>query len=164
MKNEVVLKSCFAVLRKCTPLEFDCGSLCEGACCKGNDTTGMLLFPGEEKLIDSQIKICQGEDGSKYALCNGKCDRNKRPLACRIYPLFPVIKNSEKGEYIEVEFDVRANCPLKNNEIKVSRRFVKGVRRVGKYLLCNKETEEFYRNLSTEISEYQELEDIFLKK
>ena len=33
-----------------TPLKTDCGRLCGGACCQGDETTGMLLFPGEDAL------------------------------------------------------------------------------------------------------------------
>ena len=164
MKKEDVLKSCYSILRRCTPLEYDCGKICSGLCCKGADTTGMLLFPGEEALVDPDIKIVEDEYGSKVALCNGSCDRNKRPLACRIYPLFPVIKEDEKGKYIDTEFDIRANCPLKSGDYEITRRFDKAVRRVGKYLLCNEETAEFYNNLSAELCEYSELEKIFSGK
>ena len=33
-----------------TPLQSDCGRLCGGACCQGDEQTGMLLFPGEDAL------------------------------------------------------------------------------------------------------------------
>ena len=39
-----------ALLSNLTPLKSDCGRLCGGACCQGDDATGMLLFPGEEAL------------------------------------------------------------------------------------------------------------------
>lgn len=34
-----------------TPLKKDCGQICDGACCKGDDDTGMLLFPFEESVL-----------------------------------------------------------------------------------------------------------------
>jgi hypothetical protein len=55
-KDEVILK-CYKILENETPLNFDCGKICDGKCCKGNENTGMLLFPGEETLIDENIKI-----------------------------------------------------------------------------------------------------------
>jgi hypothetical protein len=45
----------------------------------------MRLFPGEE----SPPQIKQLESGDRLAVCNGTCDRSKRPLACRIFPFFP---------------------------------------------------------------------------
>ena len=38
------------LLRELTPLKTDCGRLCGGACCEGDEETGMLLFPGEDAL------------------------------------------------------------------------------------------------------------------
>ncbi len=156
MKKENVIKSCYSVLRKYTPLEFDCGKLCDGFCCKGGEDLGMLLFPGEEALIDPDINVITDNKGRKIAVCNGSCDRNKRPLSCRIYPLFPIFD----GERVETVFDVRANCPLTRGEFKISRRFDKAVRRVGKYLLLNDETSLLIKELSEELSEYSELKDI----
>lgn len=163
MKKESVLKSCYSALRRCTPLDFDCGKLCDGKCCDGDENTGMLLFPGEENLIDPGMIIKRDESGATVAICNGTCDRNKRPLSCRMYPLFPIIKTENDREYIETEFDPRADCPLTSGELTISRRFDKAVRRVGKYLLLNEETETAYRQLSAELSDYIELEKIFLK-
>ncbi len=159
MNKENVLKSCYSVLGRLTPLEFDCGTLCGGFCCKGDENTGMLLFPDEEKLIDANIKVIE-KDGLKFAVCNGTCNRRKRPLSCRIYPLFPLIK--EEGE-IEVVFDSRANCPLLSGELKIERKFSKAVKRVGKYLLLNEETKACYEAISQEVEEIQKFSEIFLK-
>ena len=112
MKKENVIKTCYSLLRNVTPLTFDCGKICQGKCCKGDDKTGMLLFPGEEKLIDPDMSVYKNENGDSFAICDGTCDRNRRPLACRIYPLFPVINNQNGEDLIEAEFDVRADCPL----------------------------------------------------
>ena len=155
MKKENVIKSCYSILRNVTPLDFDCGKICNGKCCKGDEKTGMLLFPGEEKFIDPDINIIETEGGNKLAVCNGTCDRNRRPLSCRIYPLFPVV--SDQGD-MKVLFDYRASCPLgMSDEYKFNKRFIKGVRRVGKYLLLNEETKEFYLELSDSCNEYYEL-------
>ena len=164
MKKENVIKSCYSVLGKVTPLEFDCGKLCGGKCCGGDENTGMILFPGEEKLIDPNMTIKAAEDGTLVAICDGTCDRRRRPLSCRIYPLFPIIREENGYDNIEVDFDIRSDCPLTAGELKISRRFCKAVRRVGKYLLLNEETARAYRGLSDEIKEYYEMEKLFLKK
>ena len=159
MKKENVIKSCYSVLRNVTPLEFDCGKICNGKCCKGDERTGMLLFPGEEKLIDPNINVIETENGDKLAVCDGTCDRNRRPLSCRIYPLFPVVVNEEGEDKVKVCFDYRADCPLyiPNPEYEFNKRFIKCVRRVGKYLLLNEEVKEFYLELSDACNEYYEL-------
>lgn len=158
MKKEKVIESCYSQLRRVTPLEFDCGKICNGKCCKGDDSTGMIVFPGEEQLIDKNMKIYKNADGDTVAVCNGSCDRNRRPLACRIYPLFPVLVNDEKGkEEIEVVFDLRADCPIVEGEYKINPRFEKAVKRVGKYLLLNEDTRTYYKELSQVQSEYRSL-------
>lgn len=163
MKKETVLETCYDLFRNNTPLAYDCGKICNGKCCKGDEKTGMLLFPGEEKLIDRKMKILVGESGDKFAVCNGSCDRHERPLACRMYPLFPVIRNDGGKEYIDVVFDSRADCPIVSGEIKIEKRFRKAVKRVGKYLLLNEDTAVFYKKLSSEIEEYEKLKKFFEK-
>ena len=162
MKKSFVIDSCYTALKNVTPLYFDCGELCNGKCCKGNENLGMLLFPGEEEFIDENINITV-KNGTSVAVCNGSCDRQKRPLSCRIYPLFPLLKNENGKEYIEVVYDPRANCPLCFGEHKLSKRFVKSVKRVGKYLLCNEETEKVYREISDEINDILKLQELFSK-
>ena len=157
MKKENVIKSCYAVLRKHTPLDFDCGKICNGKCCKGDEKTGMLLFPGEENFIDPNINVIENHQGDKLAVCNGTCDRNRRPLSCRIYPLFPLVSEEEGEEQIRVVIDFRADCPLSDGKYKFSRRFVKGVKRVGKYLLINEETAAYYKELCDVHNDHFEL-------
>lgn len=157
MKKENVIKSCYSVLRKTTPLNIDCGKICNGKCCKGDEKTGMLLFPGEEYLIDTDINVIENEQGNKLAVCNGTCYRNKRPLACRIYPLFPVAFEENGKKKLKVFFDYRADCPLSDPNFKFNKRFIKGVKRIGKYLLLNEETAEYYLEMSDVSREYLDL-------
>jgi hypothetical protein len=154
MKKEEVILSCYSLLREETPLKFDCGKICSGKCCKGDENTGMILFPGEEKFLDKNIKIKESESGLKIAVCNGTCSRNKRPLSCRIYPLFPII--TENGK-IKTIIDIRADCPLKTGGYRFNEAFVRKVKRVGKYLLLNEETKAVYLELSEDINEQIEL-------
>lgn len=154
MKKEKVVLTCYSLLRKETPLSFDCGKICNGKCCKGDESTGMIIFPGEESFLDENIKIKETEAGFKIAVCNGNCNRNKRPLSCRIYPLFPLI--TENGS-VKTIIDIRADCPLKNDGYKFNKAFLRKVKRVGKYLLLNEETRKTYESLSEEINEQIEL-------
>ena len=106
-------------LERVTPLKKDCGALCGAACCQDDgEEAGMLLFPGEEKLLVYadfgkivESKCEYGEDKTaKLFLCDGTCDRKYHPLACRIFPLLPE-KTTGK---LRLRMDPRAKgmCPL----------------------------------------------------
>ncbi len=100
-----------------TPLRFDCGRLCDAACCQlSPDLPGMYLFPGEEALFAglSGFTVSQGHlpgFGEVPVLsCQGHCDREQRPLSCRVFPLAPLVC----GGSVSVRMDPRgrAVCPL----------------------------------------------------
>ena len=102
-----------------TPLKKDCGILCGGACCKDGpeEQKGMLLFPYEEKMLGNsgfEIKESNWKYDGKNAyilFCKGTCDRKYRPLACRIFPLVPVISDKDNIELIMNPLAKRM-CPL----------------------------------------------------
>ena len=141
----------FKILGDLTPLRADCGQLCGGACCKGNEDTGMRLFPHEE----SELNI-KDTPGGRLAVCSGTCDRTKRPLACRIFPFFPTI--DEKGR-IFVGMDHRAQrlCPLlaHSDEIVFDSRFFRALKKVGKLLAKDEDCREFLRQTTEEIDLYR---------
>ena len=56
MSSLSAVLSARAALSDLTPLLTDCGRLCGFACCKGDEQTGMLLFPGEEALCALRIR------------------------------------------------------------------------------------------------------------
>ena len=112
------------LLENLTPLKTDCGRLCQGACCQGDETTGMLLFPGEAacyedcafaRVIPAGFSL--GGQDAQLLVCDGTCDRANRPLACRLFPLF--LKFKEDGT-TKLRMDVRARavCPLTDYGIK----------------------------------------------
>lgn len=141
----------FKTMGKLTPLTVDCGVLCGCACCKGDENTGMLLFPFEE----SELEIKITENGDKLAVCDGTCDRSKRPLACRIFPFFPTI--DDKGK-IYVELDLRAHrlCPMieHSDELLFDPKFLKAVKKVGKILSKDDECKKFLKKSTEEIDLY----------
>ncbi len=144
-------KKIFKILGDLTPLTADCGVLCKSACCKGDDNVGMLLFPYEE----SSLNIKENELGQYIAVCNGKCNRENRPLACRIFPFFPTVDENNK---IFVEKDYRASrlCPLleHSDEIIFDLKFFKALKKVGKLLAKDSECLEFLRSATEEIDTY----------
>lgn len=141
----------FKIIGNSTPLKADCGLLCGNACCKGDDNIGMILFPFEETNL--KVKITQS--GERLAVCSGICDRDKRPLSCRIFPFFPTI--DKKGR-IFVEKDYRGGllCPLLEHidEISFNPKFFKALKRVGKILAKNPRCREFLYKTTEEIDLY----------
>ena len=141
----------FRTLGHLTPLRADCGALCGGACCKGDHQTGMRLFPHEQ----TELPVTES-DGVRLAVCDGTCDRDKRPLACRIFPFFPTL--SENGK-VFVEADDRAArlCPMlaHSEDIAFDHRFLKAVKKVGKQLSKDPECRAFLQESTAEIDTYR---------
>ena len=103
----------FARIGNLTPIPADCGSLCSKRCCKGGEGDGMILFPGEENppapfaVSDKEINGIPVQ----FAVCPGRCQRNTRPLSCRIFPFAPYL--DQEGT-LSIIPDPRAKvmCPL----------------------------------------------------
>ena len=135
MDAKKIYRHLYKLLENSTPIGVDCGQLCGGACCEGDGETGMYLFPFEECMYDGTedwIKIYDNDfifrgKPVKIAICNGRCNRKKRPLSCRIFPLFKcdgVLKNDPRAVHI---------CPLAKGNITLDEydeEFVENLRKV----------------------------------
>lgn len=148
------------LLERSAPLgRTDCGKLCGGLCCKGDENTGMWLFPHEEELYrdnpDFTIKETDGNQGYKMIICNGTCKRKERPFACRIYPFYPKID----GEKITVIKDLRgfSDCPILKEEMKPDLKFLRNLRKAARYLIRDEETKKYIINVQKEIEDIAEL-------
>lgn len=97
-----------------TPISADCGKLCGAKCCQGDENMGMILFPGEEKLMKAYgFPVRETKMNGVpvfFTTCPGRCKRPYRPLSCRIYPLAPDFRDGE----LKIAEDPRAkmSCPL----------------------------------------------------
>lgn len=135
------------LLRDLTPLKTNCGRICGGACCQPDPEedgeNGMLLFPHEEEWyrepIEGFLFHLLDDDtlyaGGKRLVCEGKCVREHRPLACRIFPL----RMAVRADGVTAEIDPRAwwICPLceQGGLRAMSGAFVDAVRQAGE-ILC----------------------------
>ena len=130
-----------------TPLKKDCGQVCGGACCKGDSDTGMLLFPFEDTTLTIKEK-----DGVRLCVCDGSCNRDERPLSCKIFPFFPYVTSEGK---IKVIPDVRGinTCPLVSHfaEVRFDRGFLYRVKKVGRLVYADEECRRFLEDTSREI-------------
>lgn len=143
------------LLENITPLKTDCGRVCGGACCRSleGDMTGMLLFPGEEDFYeDAESFSMQPVPGGLLLTCSGTCDRALRPLACRMFPLLPLVR--EEGIRVAVDARSRAVCPLsKHGKDGLDPTFVEAVKQVGELLVQDPVQADFLRQLTKEHDE-----------
>lgn len=151
MKNDL-FDEAFRIIGRTTPLQADCGQLCDRNCCKGDGRTGMLLFPNEK----TTLRVIE-ENGKRLAVCDGTCNRDERPLGCRIFPFFPVFD----GKKIKAVPDYRGIgvCPMiaHRDEIIFSRRFLRRVERVGELLIQDAECAKFMRQAAEEIEDAEKM-------
>ncbi|MGI6239086.1 MAG: hypothetical protein ACOYI5_05605 [Christensenellales bacterium] len=141
----MLLHKARAAIGDWTPLCQDCGALCNRACCMPDEDGdgGMFLFPGEEALIPAGFRIYR-EEGlfAPIAMCGGTCDRDARPLACRIFPLTPVYQN---GVW-KVRMDARARslCPLARSGVRgLQPEFARAVTRAMRIIAADPAGEAF---------------------
>ncbi len=153
------LERAYALLEELTPLTTDCGAVCDGRCChESADSEGMLLFPGEETLLADAGYTITPADGGYLLTCDGSCDRTRRPLSCRIFPLFPYVTESGR---VRAVYDPRGYrlCPLVREcaHVPLSRDFVRAVRMAGRILMADPACANFLRQNSREIDELDRL-------
>ena len=117
----------------------------------------MYLYPNEEELYLKNVnfgKVFESDFTYEYEgqekivkifICHKPCNRDFRPLACRIFPFTPYIYDEENEEKIEIILDSRADrmCPLSINaeKIKFDDKFLDKLAEC--FSLCL-ENEEFY--------------------
>ncbi len=159
------LKNAYERLYHKTPLGFyNCGRLCDGLCCRG-DCQGMWLYPHEEELFKNKegFEVCETEGNYGYpmVICSGECDRKERPLACRIFPLFPLVYEEDGLIRIEVIYDPRAGmCPIAREQKPLDPSFIKEVRKAALYLVRDEKILEYLKAVSLELTEIIELREM----
>ncbi len=167
MHIKEIYKAIYQHLDDLTPLPLDCGELCGKLCCSSydNDETGMYLFPGEEalfignngfKIIDSEFTYKNGKC-AKLVCCTRPCERNERPLSCRIFPLVPYFR---KGSQVRIILDPRAvSCPLTHPEASpyISREFKLEVLKAFRLLSKFSEISDFLDALTDILDDFNTL-------
>ena len=156
MINPSLLKA-YEYMENVTPLRNDCGKLCSSKCCTGNDDDGMILFPGEEQIFE-------GKDGftvyyeERYGLnavrCNGNCERNSRPLSCRIFPYFIYLKSDDKKPAVLPDVRAVDFCPLLMESVKLDKKFLRAMRITAAKLCEDAEMREYLKRMTEIISDF----------
>lgn len=167
MNSAYIYLQLYRLFDNTTPLPVDCGKLCSSACCSGDDS-GMFLFPGEAsvyKLLKPDGFKIEMSDLEYYdngitkktpiIFCEGNCDRYVRPLACRIFPLTPILDEDGK---VKIITDPRAKsvCPLAKTMYinEYDETFVKAVTKAFILLSKNKHVYAFLKEYTKYINEF----------
>ncbi len=151
--KEILLKEAIEIIGSATPLNFNCGTLCQRACCVSDGY--MMVFPGELPMLKSHGFTFGKADLIKYGTidivtCSGTCDRNYRPISCRIYPLAPKFINDE----IFVRLDVRGRptCPLCHKTMSsLDPDFIKKVKKALNHIAHDDELRQFLKAVSNHV-------------
>lgn len=147
------------ILATPTPLKKDCGRVCGARCCRPleGEETGMLLFPGEEEAYEGKPGWTLRDTAMGIlAVCSGRCEREERPLACRLFPLLPL---PAEGGRVQVRTDLRAKtvCPLARQGLSaMDPVFIEAVREAGERLAEDPVQAAFLQALKEEQDELRE--------
>ena len=88
-------------------------------------------------------------------VCDGPCDRDRRPLACRIFPLTPVKAASGRWT-VRMDARARAMCPLVRSGVKgLDPDFARGVVRAMRIIAETPEGEAFLERWAALEQEYR---------
>ena len=148
------------LLSDITPLKTDCGRVCGGRCCRSleGEETGMLLFPGEEDFYeDAEGWRILPAGRELLVICPGECDREARPLSCRIFPLMPLMGDAG-GVTVRTDERARAVCPLaKQGKRGMDPAFVQAVLQAGELLMEEPAQRAFLQRRAEEQEELKAL-------
>ena len=119
----------------------------------------MLLFPGEEALYRDKAgwEIRTTAIGP-MVVCPGTCEREERPLSCRLFPLLPVIRDGKIRAAVDQR--ARAVCPLARQGIRaMDPAFADAVREAGEALAADDGQRRFLETLTEEQNEIRQLRE-----
>ncbi len=119
----------------------------------------MLLFPGEEECYADKAGWMVRETAmGRMVVCPGRCDRAERPLACRLFPLLPVIRDGRVRAAADQR--ARAVCPLARQGIRaVDPAFADAVRAAGEILAADERQRRMLETLTAEQDELIQLRE-----
>lgn len=150
----------YQLLDTVSPVDYDCGELCESICCTCNDENTknkdmvIYLLPGEEKLFFGKEdwfniskentkyyeypKSWQGDVFFIRCKTPPTCNRKLRPIQCRTFPLTPFINEYNKLQMIYEIDNSTYICPLIKENIKLNEDFIEKTYKAWSLLIQDK--------------------------
>ena len=175
-------RAIYRLLDRVSPIDGDCGLLCNAACCTSGSSLdmGIYLLPGEEKIHSKNDDwltwtVDDAEDyefpeswkGKVYFVkCKTppKCPREKRPIQCRTFPLTPHITEDGELYLFYSDVDTPYRCPLIDEEVELQERFVQATYTVWKHLIEDPYIYDLVRQDSKQREDaYLEMANMFMK-
>jgi len=148
------------LLAEVTPLKRDCGRVCGQRCCRPmeGEETGMLLMSGEEICYREKPGWTVRETAQgPLVICPGRCDREERPLACRLFPLLP-LPDAEGRIRVKVDLRARGVCPLVRQGLAaMDPDFIAAVQEAGECLMQKEAYADCLRRWAREQEEWKRL-------
>lgn len=161
MKSDLsFIKKAYEFMNAVTPARYDCGRICNSKCCKGSDGDGMLLFPGEKELFENSrdFTVYYDDNYESYCVrCNGSCNRNERPLSCRIFPYFIYLNSIDDKPTVAPDIRASDFCPLLTEGEPIDKKFLRSLRITAAYLCQNKECEDFLCRITRLMTDFNDL-------
>ena len=158
--NPARILEAYAAIGDTTPMLTDCGALCGAACCRpdGDGQGGVALLPGEEELLS---RIAWGHIerdaamGAPMLVCDGPCQRERRPFLCRVFPLCPMTGRDGRWA-VRMDARARAVCPLARSGMRgLDPEFARGAVRASRLLASDPEGEAFLARWAEIEAEYR---------
>lgn len=120
----------------------------------------MLLLPYEkeylQKFANANYTYTKSGD-TDILICSGKCDRNFRPFACRIFPYYANIENDK----VSLKKDPRAAlvCPLivSRTHKRPSVYFIRNIKKAVNLLISDDEYKNDFSDMSDFVDSLYEL-------
>lgn len=152
------IKKIYEMMEQVTPVNFDCGKLCNHVCCAydggeyRNQDLVLCLVPGEELMYEDSEEFdlyCVNPKELDYPRkwredvfiveCRNPphCDRSIRPIQCRTFPLVPHISKDGQLHMILDENEFPYECPIIRDKIKLNEDFIEVTYNVWKKLIGN---------------------------
>lgn len=151
MQTDIDFEHLYKLTNRVTPLDTDCGMLCGKICCRPDpgNSLGVYLFPGEEAMFRGEMPWYHLErhnpadydfpDNWKepvhFLKCVTPCPRDKRPLACRFFPLAPHLLRDGSLLLIHETARLPYTCPLIAGNIPLGGDFIETVATAWQILL-----------------------------
>ena len=150
MIDPQLYKEIYEKLDGVSPDPFDCGKICGSACCHSDDSEyGLYLLPGEENLHeDSDWNSMERTEYGMFVQCKGpgNCDRSRRPMQCRTFPLMPVINDDGEIQVEINDIETAYSCPLIDSDTELEESFVAATKEAWTELAGDAEIREFIRS------------------